>query len=421
MDDNKNVIKFFNGLLLNKWFYITIGFLFITISFFFFKWNHPIEFCDNKYTIDNELFGAYGDFVGGVLGSIFTLVSILLVIKTFKEQQKVSSQNEEELKVQRFNDLFFELLRLYQSEVSELCGQKKYSEYSTRRTEDEDFMQQEIKYNDKDFFDIERKYIQKKYRNRKSYEKNRKDAVSYYMLFYIENSTKIGAYFRTLYRIYDLIDNSDLQEASKKNYLKIMRAQLTDSELFFIRYNAMTYYGNNFIRYINKYHILKHLPAFELLEFKDWWSSLDNIERMGINIVYDNINRLIRMELLGKSKNKDRLKSYLNTQSKYTIQINILQEYDVNLIFQINRQETNKCMEYRALDKYDDKRIQQLLDCFIKEIFIYSNFEEYNNLDEIETYSSPIKIIDNITYINSGIKNKFQRKLLLNSDSIINW
>ena len=82
MDDNKNVIKFFNGLLLNKWFYITIGFLFITISFFFFKWNHPIEFCDNKYTIDNELFGAYGDFVGGVLGSIFTLVSILLVIKT---------------------------------------------------------------------------------------------------------------------------------------------------------------------------------------------------------------------------------------------------------------------------------------------------------------------------------------------------
>ena len=120
------------------------------------------------------------------------------------------------------------------------------------------------------------------------------------------------------------------------------------------------------------------------------------------------------MELFGKSKNKDRLKSYLNTQSKYTIQINILQDYDVNLIVQINRQESNKCMEYRALDKYDNKRIQQLLDCFIKEIFIYSNFEEYNNLDEIETYSSPIKSIDNITYINSGIKNKLQKKLLLN-------
>lgn len=415
MDNLWNKLKsYFSVLLLNKWFYITTGSVFISISFAFFKWNHPIQIFDNKHTIDNELFGTYGDFVGGVLGSIFTLVSILLVIKTFKEQQKVSNQNEEQLKIQRFNDLFFELLRLYQSEVSELCGQKEYLDPSIHRRKDEDIIQKEIKYNDKDFFDIEREHIQRKYRNRKIYEKNRKAAVSYYMLFYIENSTKIGAYFRTLYRIYDLIDNSDLQEASKKNYLKIMRAQLTDSELFFIRYNAMTYYGSNFISYINKYHILKHLPPFELLEFKDWWGSLDNIERMGINILYDNINRLIRMELLGKSKNKDRLKSYLNTQSKYTIQINILQEYDVNLIVQINRQESNKCMEYRALDKYDDKRIQQLLDCFIKEIFIYSNFEEYNNLDEIETYSSPIKSIDNITYINSGIKNKLQKKLLLN-------
>ena len=416
MDNLRNKFKsHFNGLLLNKWFYIAIGSVFISISFIFFKWNHPIQIFNNKYTIDNELFGTYGDFVGGVLGSIFTLVSILLVIRTFKEQQKVSNQNEEQLKIQRFNDLFFELLRLYQSEVRELCGQKEYLDDSIRRQDDKDFILEEIKYNDKDFFDIERGHIQRKYRNRKSYEENRKAAVSYYMLFYIDNSTKMGAYFRTLYRIYDLIDKSDLQETYKKNYLKIMRAQLTDSELFFIRYNAMTYYGSNFISYINKYHILKHLPAFELLEFKDWWSSLDNIERMGINIVYDNINRLIRMEFLGKSKNKDSLKSYLNTQSKYTIQINILQEYDVNLIVQINKQELNKCMEYRALDKYDDsKKIQQLLDCFIKEIFIYSNFEEYNNLDEIETYSSPIKSIDNITYINSGIKNKLQKKLLLN-------
>ena len=148
MDNLWNKLKsYFSGLLLNKWFYITIGCVFISISFTFFKWNHPIQIFDNKYTIDNELFGTYGDFVGGVLGSIFTLVSILLVIKTFKEQQKVSNQNEEQLKIQRFNDLFFELLRLYQSEVSELCGQKEYLDYNTRRREDEDFIQKEIKCN----------------------------------------------------------------------------------------------------------------------------------------------------------------------------------------------------------------------------------------------------------------------------------
>ena len=136
---------------------------------------------------------------------------------------------------------------------------------------------EEIEYSNKDFFDMEKKYIQDNYRNRKSYEDNRENAVNYYMLFFIENSTKMGAYFRTLYRMYDLIDSSSINDKIKKNYLKIMRAQLTESELFFVRYNAMTYYGYNFIYYINKYHILKHLPAFELLEFKDWWSTLDRV------------------------------------------------------------------------------------------------------------------------------------------------
>ena len=178
------------------------------------------------------------------------------------------------------------------------------------------------------------------------------------MLFFIENSTKMGAYFRTLYRIYDLIDSSSINEKIKKNYLKIMRAQLTESELFFVRYNAMTYYGYNFIYYINKYHILKHLPA-------------------------------------------------------YKFQINITKEHDVNLILEINKSEINRCMEYRALDKYDNKKIQQLLDCFIKEIFLYSNFERFNATEDIETYSSQILSKDGITYINSGIRNKNERSLKL--------
>ena len=130
--------------------------------------------------------------------NLFTLLSVLLVIKTFKEQQKVSNQNSEQLEIQRFNDLFFELLKLYQSEVNELCGQgKNVSKANNKET----IEVEEIEYSNKDFFDMEKKYIQDNYRNRKSYEGNRENAVNYYMLFFIENSTKMGAYFRTLYRM----------------------------------------------------------------------------------------------------------------------------------------------------------------------------------------------------------------------------
>ena len=400
----------FNGLLLNKWFYISIGGVFIIVSCVIFKWNHTIQVFDSEFSADTNLLGTYGDFIGGVLGTIFTLLSVLLVIKTFKEQQKVSNQNSEQLEIQRFNDLFFELLKLYQSEVNELCGQgKNVSKANNKET----IEVEEIEYSNKDFFDMEKKYIQDNYRNRKSYEGNRENAVNYYMLFFIENSTKMGAYFRTLYRIYDLIDSSSINEKIKKNYLKIMRAQLTESELFFVRYNAMTYYGYNFIYYINKYHILKHLPAFELLEFKDWWSTLDRVERMGINIIYDSINRLIRTQFSAKSaRNTHQYFSPANN-TKYKFQINITKKHDVNLILEINKSEINRCMEYRALDKYDNKKIQQLLDCFIKEIFLYSNFERFNATEDIETYSSQILSKDGITYINSGIRNKNERPLKL--------
>ena len=41
------------------------------------------------------------------------------------------------------------------------------------------------------------------------------------MFFYIKNKDKIGAYYRTLYRIYDLIDNAKtIPEEIKKDYLK---------------------------------------------------------------------------------------------------------------------------------------------------------------------------------------------------------
>ena len=51
------------------------------------------------------------------------------------------------------------------------------------------------------------------------------------------------------------------------------------------------------------------------------------------------------------------------------------------------------------------KKIQQLFDCIIKEIFIFSNFNEFNKENELEPYSVPIIEKENIVSINSGIRN----------------
>ncbi len=412
----KTVSNFIDTLLDNRWFYILLTVLFILLATVLFKWNNNVNF---SYPIDYNLFGTFGDFVGGILGTIFALLGTLMVVRTFRYQQSVTRDNRNQLETQRLNDLFFELIKLYQTEVKELCGQisqvRSYKQNEDVPQSDKDTNKKmtvektEISYNDKDFFDYEKRRLQNGFRNRKSFHANSREALKYYMLFYIENRAKIAAYFRTIYRIYDLIDSSKLDEETKKNYLKIMRAQLTESELFFIRYNAMSYYGANFVKYINKYHILKHLPALEMLEFKEWWEPLNTIERMGLNIVYDNVKRSIYNALSNDIDEKKDI--YTNNVPKYSINIDIKKQYDVCISLTIDTKKTNYSAEFMAFEKMTNKKIQQLFDCIIKEIFLYSNFNMFNIEEELEAYSVPIIEKDKIVNINSGIRNIKEKPL----------
>lgn len=386
--------NWFDKLLMKKRFYIIITLLFVGIFAYIFKWQHIIHWFDNEYVVNHELLGTYGDFIGGVLGTIFALISILILIRTFNQQRAVTEKNKEQIENQRFNDLFFELLRLYQSEISELCGTIVRERGNEKIT---------INYNNKDFFDFEKELLQRAFQPTTSYEGNIRGAINLYMRFYIKHRTKVAACFRTLYRIYDLLDNAELKEKVKKNYLKIIRAQLTDSELFFIRYNGMTYYGDNFTKYINKYNILKHLPAFDLLEFKDWWKDLNKIERTGINIVFHNSTRLLRRILL--KRDSDIVFRIPGKNLKYGFEIKTKSNYEVEITLQIDNSQKNNIMEYVGFEKFTNKRIQALLDCYLKEIFLYSNFEKFNKEQDLEFHSNPIITNGAICIINSGVRN----------------
>ena len=398
-------------ILMSRWAYAVLSIVFIALSGIAFGWGQIIKPFKAEYIADYARLGTYGDFVGGVLGTIFGVISVLLVIKTFNHQQTATSDNKQQLEIERFHDLFFELLRLYQSQVSDLCGVYRTFEKSKKDnlTEDENTELHEYSYNNKDFFDFEKEKLQRVFTPKKSFEQNQAEALKTYMFFYIKNKDKIGAYYRTLYRIYDLIDNAKtIPEGIKKDYLKIIRAQLTETELFFLRYNALTYYGRKFIKYINEYNILKHLPVFELLEFKDWWKDLDVVERAGLNIVFTNLRDTLH-------KVWDRKNVKISTSgkidSKYSFMIEIRNCADVEIKVVIDDSKESTSMELLAFKHFDAKRLQQLLDCYIKEIFIYSHFSSHNKT--AITYSDhPIKR-GNTTTINSGIKNSNGQPLFL--------
>lgn len=384
--------------------YVFITIVFLILSFFVFVSNRWSTF-DTTLPIDTEKWGQFGDFVGGTLGVILSLISVVLIAWTFQTQNKTAE-------TQRFNDLFFELLHLYRSQVHEMSS--KFVDVQLGKNDNGDMVKRIksiVECNDKDFFEVEKGKIQQNYTSQKNYDKNIQTASQLYQSFYADNIDKMSAYFRTLYRIYDLLDNSKLDEQHIKEYLKIVRAQLTESELFFIRYNAMTEYGKKFVKYINKYHILKHLSITDRLEFKDWWDGLDNQSKLGINTLFYIIEKQIRFSIKeSKFETIEVLKD-----DKYCISLFNRSNSDIQLQLMIYEQQTLKDNKYEFLNTFESKKIQRLFDCYLKEIFLHYSYKEFNNSESLEFYSDKIKEDkkNNIIYINSGVRSINREKLQL--------
>lgn len=69
----------------------------------------------HKYPLSDSTanWGTFGDYIGGTVGSIFSLISVLLLYYTFKDQIRNS-------KIQRFENKYYELIKLHRDNVDEL-------------------------------------------------------------------------------------------------------------------------------------------------------------------------------------------------------------------------------------------------------------------------------------------------------------
>ena len=390
-----------------------------------------------KKSSDHSFWGTFGDFIGGVLGTILTLISVIYVVKTFREQQK-------EAKTQRFNNLFFELLRVYQEQVEELCikgedgkeycgkeffeyGQRDISDKVTCALEKNDFAEKNrISYYIRELVLL---------KNTRKIDFAKLNRISYYIRelvllknsyspFYLENRSKLAPYFRTLYRMFEVLENNEKLLGDKsKEYAKIIRAQLSESELFFIRYNAYSFYGKNLQKHINKYNLLKHLPVFELVEFKNVCDN-DNIgikseNSESINAIYYDIRKTLKdilynsnqkyklgtSELIELSKFTKKHKLFITLQEKYKIEFKYTMDKSVKKITNPN---------FNFFDNLNQLQKNILLGLFINELFFDSNFSEFNKRIskgkgvEIKEYSN-----DNENQIIITIENKNRKPLRL--------
>ena len=78
------------------------------------------------------------------------------------------------------------------------------------------------------------------------------------------NQNYLSVYFRNMYNAIKLIDSSSLfSDREKKDHIKVLRAQLSNAELYILFFNIISRFGKKWVdnNYVVKYQLLQNIPA----------------------------------------------------------------------------------------------------------------------------------------------------------------
>ncbi|OUE79344.1 hypothetical protein AZ013_004387 [Citrobacter freundii] len=94
-------------------------------------------------------------------------------------------------------------------------------------------------------------------------EKSNAEKISdSYDRFYLNEGYQLAHYFRFLYNILRFLSEHEMD--NKDLYAKLIRAQISNQELYLIYYNSFTERGKNFKKYMIEFQLMDNLPPSEL-------------------------------------------------------------------------------------------------------------------------------------------------------------
>lgn len=324
--------------------------------------------------IDTGKWGTFGDFIGGVLGTACAYVSLRLLVKNLKEQEKSNGYLKES------NDRSSEVseLQLVHGDISTMLESynRTIKSYKTTNNEGRNAIK-EI---------AQGLFTSYDENNDDSIEKRIDDARKLFDTQYIIHRDSMAVHFRLLYQIFQVIWTSELRGEKKAMLSKMLRSQFTEHELLLLRYNCLTSNGKKMRFYVNQFNLLKHLPVTHLLEFKKWVNGLTDVQRNRLDSECISIRKNIK-NLLIKDDGKEEIQPIMYSV-KYTGNIKITADKKTcyfELVRNTNVQSSSDVTSMdKVLDQWDDEKIKSFFVDLFKYIFDYSNFSIYNSIGELE-------------------------------------
>lgn len=280
----------------NKWLFIIFGAI---LLFVFFFWLLPLFlnficeaiFCEEICNNFSKL-GTIGDSYG-VYNALFSLFAFIGLIYTLQSQNKENKKNHVVDQYYKMLDYQRELIDdmvvypvIKDKNPTPVHGRKVFVEYKIQlkylnRAIRKINQKENFGFTDTEVADISyavffygsagswKSTMRKHLREYENCDKlvdaivEALDKEKRYAL-YRTNQNYLSVYCRNMYNAIKLIDNADcLTEEEKKSYIKTLRAQLCNAELYVLFFNFISRFGRKWVEsdYINKYQLLQNIPA----------------------------------------------------------------------------------------------------------------------------------------------------------------
>lgn len=336
-------------------------------------------YCRFKCDADKTMWGQFGDFIGGFVGTIISLLSVYYLVATLREQQRANinvSNNYKEVAeiylAQQFDNNYQHLIKLYQDAVGSYTFEQEKGRVALKKLYE--------KLDEKNF-DTESNYS------------DRKDAalLNFDKEFYIPNRVSSAVHFRVLFQIFNLIDNSGLDEQRfKVKYAKLVRSQIDEDELLLLRYNCWCRYGEKMRQYVNRFNLLKHLPVLSLQEFRYWRKNVitDEIQQNALDTELIGQRKFISSFFSDYSVRQTRIHSEISMKYELILERS-LDNKKLTYVLLRHDDEQDKYPVDNALSSLGNQHTRNFLIDYLHELLEYSNFCEYNR--DLE-YDGSIKV-----------------------------
>lgn len=233
----------------------------------------PALFTQLPSVLDFSETGEIGDTIGGIMGPFVAIGAAFLTFMAFWVQKEANEAQRQDIKVERFNNNFFNLLNIHEQITNSL----EYNTYEVLngQTEPKSYRGRAVfqqAYSAIQEFDKETGRVYYGMKNRIEREG---------MEVYVKSKlpTYFDHYFRNMYRIVKYVDEADVFDddkistdvlKEKYEYVAILRSTLSRYELVWLFYNTLSDYGRaKFKPLVEKYALLNNIRVDLLVNPQD--------------------------------------------------------------------------------------------------------------------------------------------------------